>query len=98
MVLCRNTPDLSTGTPPDCIGITVSEGVAPAYQEGRGRDGVTTRIPVDQEGVVGGVSSRASADGTLCYRQLDAGHWAVVDSRGAGVGLLRQVASAVVFR
>lgn len=98
MVLCRDTPDLSAGTPADCIGITVSEGVAPAYQEGRGRDGVTTRIPVDQESVVGGVSSRTSADGTLCYRQLDAGHWAVVDSRGAGVGLLRQVASAVVFR
>jgi len=98
MMLCRNTPDLSAGTPADCIGITVSEGVAPAYQEGRGRDGVDIRIPVDQESVVGGVSSRASADGTLVYRQLDAGHWAVVNSEGAGVGLLRQVASAVVFQ
>jgi hypothetical protein len=98
MMLCRTRPDLSAGTPADCIGITLSEGVAPAYQESRGRDGATTRIPVDQESVVGGVSSRASADGTLVYRQLDPGHWAVVDSRGAGVGLLRQVASAVVLR
>jgi hypothetical protein len=55
MMLCRTRPDLSAGTPADCIGITLSEGVAPAYQESRGRDGATTRIPVDQESVVGRV-------------------------------------------
>ena len=71
-------------------------GQSPNYLLAKVQDLV--EVPVTQERVVNGVATRASADGTTVFAQLDAGHWAQGYSEAAGVDLLRQAVSLVTVR
>jgi hypothetical protein len=96
--LCRSAVEPRAGAlPADCVDVSVSNGTAPAVTLAKDGDKVSgmREIPIDQARTVGGVPTRATADGTMVVAQLDAGHWAQASSQQAGVDLLRQVVATV---
>lgn len=97
VMLCRSGAMGKRGAeiPADCINVALMKGTAPANTQGKKGAAEVYDIPVDQEKVVNGVVTRASADGTIVFAQLGADHWAQVFSRAAGVDLLREVASTI---
>ncbi len=94
VMICRGSAPAGRGHQPadDCVSLTIKEGTAPATEPTKSKTDIV-EIPIDQLKVVNGVSTRATADGTTVVAQLDAGHWVQASSRGAGVDLLREVAS-----
>jgi hypothetical protein len=97
LTLCRSAVQPRAEVPADCVGVTVSDGTAPAVTLMKDRNNPTGQIeiPIDQARTVDGVPTRATADGTMVVAQLDAGHWAQAYSQQAGVDLLRQVVVTV---
>jgi hypothetical protein len=97
VTLCRSGDVAKRGVeiPATCVNVSLMDGTAPANTQGKRGAGETFDIPVDQQKVVNGVTTRATADGTLVFAQLDAGNWVQAFSRGAGVDLLREVASTI---
>ncbi|HET9143068.1 hypothetical protein [Actinophytocola sp.] len=98
--LCRQVVSLrSAEQPGDCIGFAVKAGTAPAgTQRKTGSKGQIVDVPVDRAEVVDGVLTRANADGTIVFAQIDPGHWVSVGTQTASVELLRAVAVAAVVR
>ena len=94
--LCRGAAESGRGhqLPADCISLSTHEGTAPATVVKKKRTATEfVEEPVDQVKVVNGVSTRATADGTTVFAQLDAEYWTQAHSQAAGVELLREVVS-----
>lgn len=103
MMLCppdwSNARDASAQQPSPCVSVSVHDGTAPAMtQRKTDTNGGVVDVPVDQEEVVNGLLTRATADGTLVVAQLDPGHWVGLYSGVAKVDVLRAVASSVVIK
>jgi hypothetical protein len=98
--ICRGAAELGRGNqlPADCISLSTHEGTPPATVLTKRAATDLVEVPVDQVKVVNGVTTRATADGTTVFGQLDAGHWVQARSPGAGVELLREVVSTAGIR
>jgi hypothetical protein len=92
LMLCRAVPASRRTQPaPDCLSLSQGQGTAPLVTLGKRSATQTYEIPIDQAKVVNGVTTRATADGTLVVAQLDANRWVQAYSKGAGVDVLRNV-------
>jgi len=101
LTLCRSAGAVRAGEPSeDCIHVNLVEGTAPASLGEKSRANVeqVIQVPLDQEQVVNGVLTRATADGRNVVAQLDPGHWVQAFSVKADVGLLRELASTAFVR
>jgi hypothetical protein len=87
----------------DCVNVEMRSGKAPASVEKpivkSAKEKVSPgMVAVDQEQVVNGVTTRATADGVLAIAQVDPEHWVRAFSQAAGVEVLRETASLATVR
>jgi hypothetical protein len=95
LTLCGEGVDPMWPSGEQCLDVRLMAGTAPT--EVPKRDGTTMEmVPVDQEEVVDGVPTRATADGKIVVAQVGEEHWVEVSTVAGEVSLLRSVAAATV--